>query len=54
MKNWVHKTLLSTLSLDLELNDLANIGYEIFKIWRVNYDSYEIVAFKELSVKKEI
>ena len=50
MKKWFHKHEVS--DLDKELNAFAQQGYEIFKLWKVGYAKYEIVAYKE-EVKNE-
>lgn len=50
MKKWSHKTNLSSVSLEPELNAFSEQGYEIFKIWYVKYDTYEIVAFKDVTI----
>ena len=47
MKQWCHKINLSAVNLEPELNAFAEQGWEIYKIFKVSYDNYEIIAFKE-------
>ena len=50
MKKWSHKIGLNYTTLESDLNAYAEQGYEIFKIWRVTYDNYQIVVFKEEAI----
>lgn len=54
MKQWSHKISLNAVSLEPELNAYAEQGYEIFRIWQVMYDKYEIVAYKEIAMNSSI
>jgi hypothetical protein len=51
MKQWCHKINLSAVNLEPELNAFSEQGWEIYKIFKVSYDNYEIIAFKESSNK---
>ncbi len=46
-KNWCHKYFINTATLERELNAFSEQGYEIYKLWKVGNDDYEIVAYKE-------
>jgi len=47
MKEWFHKMGITTVKLDEELNAFSKQGWEIYKIWRVGYDSYGITTCRE-------
>lgn len=47
MRTWFHKVDISVTELEIELNAFSQQGYQIYKLWKVGYDKYEIVAFKE-------
>jgi len=46
-KKWFHKIGISATELDKELNAFSEQGYEIYKVWKVSYNQYEIIAYKE-------
>jgi len=43
-KEWIHKVDIDVTQLEEELTALSASGYEIYKLWRVGYGIYEIVA----------
>lgn len=47
MKEWFHKLNIKTYELQTELNAFSEQGWEIYKLWKEQYDSYEIIAYKE-------
>lgn len=49
-KKWFHKVGITWANLASELNAFAEQGYEIYKIWKCDYNSYEIIAYKEETI----
>jgi murein L,D-transpeptidase YafK len=47
MKIWSHKINISVIELEKELNAFEIQGYTIYKLWKVGYDTYEIVAYSD-------
>jgi hypothetical protein len=54
MREWCHKVRLSSVSLAPELNAFAEQGWEIYKIWKIGYEDYEIAAYKDDNASKQV
>ena len=47
IKKWCHRINLTSITLEPELDAFSEEGWEIYRIWNVGHDKYEIVAYKE-------
>jgi len=47
MRKWSHKIQVNSMTLESELNAFSEQGYEIYKVWHLGYETYEILAYKD-------